>query len=129
MAGSQLPGGQRDVEVCEVVAAGHDDGRGAVSMSASRRRPGVQGIADHEAGHRARPGPPRRRPSARDGDDLLVAAAQLVDRPQAEVVDAADDDVAVARARMRGPSIGACRAWPAVYGPRQVRYHPRPVGP
>ena len=66
-----------------------------------------------------------------DGDDVLVASAQLVDRAQAEMLDAADDDVAV------GP--GRIATWRAVYGrgmaavwmaaTDEVRYHPRPVGP
>ena len=61
-------------------------------MSASRRTREQPLVADDEADTGRREGLLGGRVVA-DTDDLLVAQPQLLDRPQPEVVEAADDDV------------------------------------
>ncbi len=96
----ELGRGEGRVEVAEVVVAGQDDGRRARDIGlAQDARQAL--VADHQANTRR--GQRFVRVSVvADADDLLVAQSKLLDRPQPEVVEPADDDMT---AVWHGPSL------------------------
>ena len=88
-----LRGGERRVQVAEIVVAGQHDHAGVLDVGGAQRLREPM-VADDQPD--AVLGQPFLGVGGRaDGDDLLVAEAQLLDRPKPQVVDAADDRMAV----------------------------------
>ncbi len=98
---------QGAVEVAEVVVARQDEHGGAVGVGLAQHMRQAM-VADDEPD--ALLGQVLGRVGGRpDGDHLLVAQAQLVDRPQTEVVEPADDDMPVHVGQSMGPAARSSR--------------------